>query len=148
MGAKTRHNRSMNDTLAMIMAGGKGSRLAPITSHRAKPAVPFGGRYRIIDFALSNFVNSGYRRIFVLTQYMAHSLIQHLNRNWHVFGPGEFIEVAPAQMRLGEHWYRGTADSVLHGLCDFRLPLWMTPEDCGVVAAVLSEAMTEVVEGR
>ena len=106
----------MEGTLVMIMAGGKGSRLAPLTSHRAKPAVPFSGRYRIIDFALSNFVNSGYRRIFVLTQYMAHSLIQHLNRNWHVAGMGEFIEVAPAQMRLGQHWYRGTADSVLQNL--------------------------------
>ncbi len=111
------------DTIAMIMAGGKGSRLAPLTSHRAKPAVPFGGRYRIIDFALSNFVNSGYRRIFVLTQYMASSLIQHLSRNWHLSGIDEFIEVSPAQMRLGEHWYRGTADSVLQNLNlvrDFR----------------------------
>ncbi len=100
----------------MVMAGGKGSRLAPLTSHRAKPSVPFGGRYRIIDFALSNLVNSGYRRIFVLTQYMAHSLIQHLSRNWHLTGMDEFIEVAPAQMRLGQHWYRGTADSVLQNL--------------------------------
>jgi glucose-1-phosphate adenylyltransferase len=106
----------MSDTIAMVMAGGKGSRLAPLTSHRAKPAVPFGGRYRIIDFALSNLVNSGYRRIFVLTQYMASSLIQHLSRNWHLSGIGEFIEVSPAQMRLGEHWYRGTADSVLQNL--------------------------------
>lgn len=106
----------MKGTLVMVMAGGKGSRLAPLTSHRAKPSVPFGGRYRIIDFALSNFVNSGYRRIFVLTQYMAHSLIQHLSRNWHLSGMGEFVEVAPAQMRLGDHWYRGTADSVLQNL--------------------------------
>jgi len=75
--------------------------------------VPFGGRYRIIDFVLSNFVNSGHRRIYVLTQYMATSLIQHLNRNWHLGGIGpQFIEVVPAQMRMGEHWYRGTADSV------------------------------------
>jgi glucose-1-phosphate adenylyltransferase len=97
----------------MIMAGGKGSRLGPLTTHRAKPAVPFGGRYRIIDFVLSNFVNSGHRRIYVLTQYMATSLIQHLNRNWHLGGIGpQFIEVVPAQMRMGEHWYRGTADSV------------------------------------
>ena len=106
----------MKDTVVMIMAGGKGSRIAPLTSHRAKPAVPFAGRYRIIDFALSNFVNSGYRRIFVLTQYMAHSLITHLNRNWHLAATGEFIEVAPAQMRLGDHWYRGTADSVFQNL--------------------------------
>jgi glucose-1-phosphate adenylyltransferase len=96
----------------MIMAGGKGSRLGPLTCHRAKPGVPFAGRYRIIDFVLSNFVNSGFRRIYVLTQYMASSLIKHMNRNWHLGGFDQFIEVVPAQMRLGEFWYRGTADSV------------------------------------
>jgi glucose-1-phosphate adenylyltransferase len=100
----------------MIMAGGKGSRLGPLTTHRCKPAMPFGGRYRIIDFVLSNFVNSDYRRVYVLTQYMASSLIKHLNRTWHLGGIGEFVEVVPAQMRLGEHWYRGTADSVLQNL--------------------------------
>lgn len=106
----------MEDTLVMIMAGGKGSRLAPLTSHRAKPAVPFGGRYRIIDFVLSNFVNSGYRRIFVLTQFMASSLIRHLNRNWHLAGFGSFIEIVPAQMRTGDEWYKGTADAVFQNL--------------------------------
>jgi len=100
----------------MILAGGKGSRLGPLTVHRSKPAVPFAGRYRIIDFVLSNFVNAGYRRIYVLTQYMASSLIKHLNRNWRLSGFGEFIEVVPAQMRLGEFWYRGTADAVLQNL--------------------------------
>lgn len=100
----------------MIMAGGKGSRLGPLTCHRSKPAVPFGGRYRIIDFVLSNFVNSGYRRIYVLTQYMASSLIKHLNRNWRLAGFGEYIEVVPAQMRMGEFWYRGTADAVYQNL--------------------------------
>ncbi len=99
-------------TLVMIMAGGKGSRLAPLTCHRAKPAVPFGGRYRIIDFVLSNFVNSGYRHVYVLTQFMASSLIQHLNRNWSLSSFGMFIEAVPAQMRRGNHWYEGTADSV------------------------------------
>ena len=99
-------------TLVMIMAGGKGSRLAPLTCHRAKPAVPFGGRYRIIDFVLSNFVNSGYRHIHVLTQYMATSLIRHLARNWNMTSFDQFIEAVPAQMRLGERWYEGTADSV------------------------------------
>ncbi len=103
-------------TLVMILAGGKGSRLGPLTTHRAKPAVPFAGRYRIIDFVLSNVVNSGYRRIYVLTQYMASSLITHLSRNWHLSGIDEFIEVVPAQMRSGEHWYRGTADSVYQNL--------------------------------
>ena len=100
----------------MIMAGGKGSRLGALTLHRSKPAVPFGGRYRIIDFVLSNFVNSGYRRIYLLTQYMASSLIKHLSRNWRLSGFGEYIEVVPAQMRLGEFWYRGTADAVYQNL--------------------------------
>lgn len=102
----------MSRTIVMIMAGGKGSRLGPLTCHRAKPAVPFAGRYRIIDFVLSNVVNSGYRRIYVLTQYMASSLIKHINRNWHLGGLDHYIEIVPAQMRHGEHWYRGTADSV------------------------------------
>lgn len=100
----------------MIMAGGKGSRLGPLTCHRSKPAVPFGGRYRIIDFVLSNFVNSGYRRIYVLTQYMATSLIRHINRNWRLVGFGEYIEIVPAQMRMGEFWYRGTADAVYQNI--------------------------------
>lgn len=100
----------------MIMAGGRGSRLGPLTCHRSKPAVPFGGRYRIIDFVLSNFVNSGYRRIYVLTQFMATSLIKYLNRNWRLSGFDEFIEIVPAQMRLGASWYRGTADSVYQNL--------------------------------
>jgi glucose-1-phosphate adenylyltransferase len=106
----------VKDTLSMIMAGGRGSRLGPLTVHRSKPAVPFAGRYRIIDFALSNFVNSGARRIYLLTQYMSSSLIKHLNRNWRLSGFGEFIEVVPAQMRRGEFWYRGTADSVYQNL--------------------------------
>ncbi len=106
----------VNDTIAMIMAGGKGSRLGPLTMHRSKPGVPFAGRYRIIDFVLSNFMNSGYRRIYVLTQYMSSSLIKHLSRNWRLSGFGEFIEVVPAQMRLGEFWYRGTADAVYQNM--------------------------------
>ena len=106
----------MNDTIVMILAGGKGSRLGPLTIHRSKPAVPFAGRYRIVDFVLSNFINSGYRRIYVLTQYMSSSLIRHLSRNWRLSGFGEYIEVVPAQMRLGEFWYRGTADAVYQNL--------------------------------
>ncbi len=100
----------------MVMAGGKGSRLGPLTIHRSKPGVPFAGRYRIIDFVLSNFVNSGYRRIYVLTQYMSSSLIKHLSRNWRLSGFGEYIEVVPAQMRTGESWYRGTADAIYQNL--------------------------------
>ena len=103
-------------TLVMIMAGGKGSRLGPLTIHRSKPGVPFAGRYRIIDFVLSNFINSGYRRIYVLTQYMSSSLIKHLSRNWRLSGFGEYIEVVPAQMRMGEFWYRGTADAVYQNI--------------------------------
>lgn len=106
----------MASTIVMILAGGKGSRLAPLTVHRAKPAVPFGGRYRIIDFVLSNLVNSGFRNIYVLTQFMASSLIRHLARNWHLSGMGQFIEVVPAQMRMGDRWYVGTADSVYQNL--------------------------------
>lgn len=102
----------MNRTPIVVLAGGKGSRLAPLTCHRAKPAVPFAGRYRIIDFVLSNVVNSGYRRVYVLTQFMASSLIKHLSRNWHLQGIQEFIEVVPAQMRTGPDWYKGTADAV------------------------------------
>ena len=106
----------VRDTVVMVMAGGKGSRLGPLTCHRSKPAVPFAGRYRIIDFVLSNFINSGYRRIYVLTQYMSSSLIKHLNSTWRLAGYGEFIEVVPAQMRMGEVWYRGTADAVYQNL--------------------------------
>ncbi len=102
----------MNRTPIVVLAGGKGSRLAPLTCHRAKPAVPFAGRYRIVDFVLSNVVNSGYRRVYVLTQFMASSLIKHISRNWHLDGIQEFIEIVPAQMRMGPSWYKGTADAV------------------------------------
>ncbi len=100
--------------LAMIMAGGKGERLHPLTSERAKPAVTFGGKYRIIDFVLSNFVNSGITSLYVLTQFKAQSLLNHLRDGWQ-FGTlleDHFIIPVPAQMRMGEEWYRGTADAV------------------------------------
>jgi len=101
-------------TMAVIMAGGRGQRLADLTSNRAKPATPFGGKYRIIDFSLSNCVNSGIRQVLVLTQYKAHALIQHLQRGWGFLRGemGEFVEIVPAQQKHGEWWYRGTADAV------------------------------------
>jgi glucose-1-phosphate adenylyltransferase len=105
-------------TVAVVMAGGRGQRLMQLTDHRAKPATPFGGKYRIIDFSLSNCVNSGIRQIFILTQYKAHSLIQHVQRGWgYLHGElGEFIDIVPAQQQLGEIWYRGTADAVYQNL--------------------------------
>ncbi|MDY6941673.1 MAG: glucose-1-phosphate adenylyltransferase [Pseudomonadota bacterium] len=107
------------DTLALILAGGRGSRLEDLTIRRAKPAVPFGGKFRIIDFPLSNCMNSGIRRMGVLTQYMAHSLIRHLHQGWGFLRGefGEFIEIIPAQQRVNEQWwYRGTADAVYQNL--------------------------------
>ncbi len=110
--------RQARKTLVLILAGGIGSRLKNLTKWRAKPAVPFGGKYRIIDFALSNCINSGMRRIGVLTQYKSHSLIRHLQRAWNFLRPeiGEFVEIIPAQQRLRQEWYQGTADAVYQNL--------------------------------
>jgi glucose-1-phosphate adenylyltransferase len=105
--------------VALILAGGRGSRLKQLTDTRAKPAVYFGGKYRIVDFSLSNCVNSGLRRIYVLTQYKAHSLLRHLQRGWNQMRGemGEFIDLLPAQQRVSEDlWYRGTADAVWQNL--------------------------------
>ena len=107
------------NTVALILAGGRGSRLKHLTDWRAKPAVPFGGKFRIIDFPLSNCVNSGIRRIAVVTQYKAHSLIQHLQRGWGFLRGefNEFIDILPAQQRVREHeWYKGTADAVFQNM--------------------------------
>lgn len=111
-------SRLTRNTLALVLAGGRGSRLYELTSWRAKPAVYFGGKYRIIDFALSNCVNSGVRKIGVLTQYKAHSLIRHLMRGWSHFRRelGEYIEVLPASQRHSDDWYQGTADAVYQNL--------------------------------
>jgi len=108
----------MRNVLALILAGGKGSRLEPLTVDRAKPAVPFGGIYRIIDFTLSNCLNSGLRKILVLTQYKAASLDRHINRAWRFLCRelGEFVDILPPQQRLGELWYRGTADAVYQNI--------------------------------
>jgi glucose-1-phosphate adenylyltransferase len=101
-------------TICVILAGGMGSRLNPLTAERAKPAVPFGGRYRIIDFTLSNCLHSGLRQILVLTQYKSHSLQKHLRDGWSVYNPelGEYITPVPPQMRTGASWYTGTADAI------------------------------------
>ncbi len=102
------------DTLAIVMAGGVGTRLSPLTLERAKPAVPFGAQYRIIDFTLSNCLHSGLRCILVLTQYKSQSLHQHVQDGWSIFNPqlGEYISVVPPQMRTGDSWYAGTADAI------------------------------------
>ncbi|MDH5393919.1 MAG: glucose-1-phosphate adenylyltransferase [Gammaproteobacteria bacterium] len=106
------------NTLALIMAGGRGERLKQLTQWRAKPAVPFGGKFRIIDFPLSNCINSGIRKIGVLTQYKSHSLILHVQRSWgHLRAEfGEFVELLPAQQRIESTWYAGTADAIYQNL--------------------------------
>ena len=112
-------SRLTHETLALILAGGKGTRLGMLTDWRAKPAVPFGGKFRIVDFSLSNCLNSGIRRICVLTQYKSHALIQHLLQGWNHFNVkhGEFIDIVPAQQWLDdESWYQGTADAVYQTL--------------------------------
>ncbi|MBL8950833.1 MAG: glucose-1-phosphate adenylyltransferase [Myxococcaceae bacterium] len=107
----------MSRSLAMILAGGAGTRLEPLTRERAKPAVPFGGRYRIIDFCLSNFVNSGVYKMKVLTQYKSDSLNNHLSRAWRMTAfLGHYCESVPAQMRTGTDWYRGSADAIWQNL--------------------------------
>ncbi|MBR1612444.1 MAG: glucose-1-phosphate adenylyltransferase [Succinivibrio sp.] len=103
----------MSSVLAMILAGGEGTRLMPLTNSRSKPAVPFGGSYRLIDFVLNNFVNSGIFRIYVITQYKSQSLQMHLKKGWSVSGiSGAFIDALPAQMRVSREWYQGTADAI------------------------------------
>ncbi len=111
-------SRLTRETLALILAGGQGSRLHELTEWRAKPSLYFGGKYRIIDFALSNCINSGVRRIGVLTQYKAHSLIRHLVHGWSWFPASnrEFVEILPASQRVGGEWYRGTADAVYQNI--------------------------------
>lgn len=107
------------ESVALILAGGRGTRLKDLTNKRAKPAVHFGGKFRIIDFALSNCLNSGIRRIGVITQYQSHTLVQHIQRGWSLFSEemNEFVDLLPAQQRMkGENWYRGTADAVTQNL--------------------------------
>ena len=108
----------MDDTICVVLAGGVGSRLKPLTDDRAKPAVPFGGKYRIIDFTLSNCLHSRIRRVLVLTQYKSHSLQKHLRDGWSIFNPevGEYVTPVPPQMRTGDSWYSGTADAIYQNL--------------------------------
>jgi len=109
---------NLDDILVILLAGGAGERLFPLTKERAKPAVFFGGPYRIIDFTLSNCINSGFRRIFIATQYKSLSLNRHIRMGWNVVSEelGEFVEILPPQKRVGEHWYLGTADAVYQNL--------------------------------
>ena len=113
----------MRSVLTFIMAGGKGERLYPLTKDRTKPAVPFGGIYRIIDFTLSNCINSGLRKIYLLTQYKSASLQRHIRLGWNILPSelGQFIEILPAQQRVGESWYLGTADSVYQNLYSLEI---------------------------
>lgn len=108
----------IHNAVAFILAGGVGGRLHPLTRDRAKPAVPFGGQYRVIDFTLSNCVNSGIRQIFVLSQYKSYSLVEHIRDAWSILNPemGEFVSHLSPQMRVGDDWYRGTADAVYQNL--------------------------------
>ena len=108
---------TIDDAIVMILAGGEGKRLFPLTKDRAKPAVPFGGRYRIIDFVINNFINSGFYKIKVLTQYKSDSLNKHITRGWQL-SPflNQYVDLAPAQMRTGNDWYRGTADAIYQNI--------------------------------
>src|SRR4051794_6205550 len=109
--------RELPHVLGIVLAGGEGKRLYPLTADRAKPAVPFGGAYRLIDFVLSNLVNARYLRICVLTQYKSHSLDRHISQNWRLSGlAGEYITPVPAQQRLGPRWYTRSADAVYQAL--------------------------------
>ena len=108
----------MTNIFTMVLAGGKGERLFPLTDQRAKPAVPFGGKYRIIDFTLSNCLNSGLRKVAVLIQYKSHSLDRHIRTGWNILNAelGEYIVSVPPQQRISEDWYHGTADAVFQNM--------------------------------
>jgi glucose-1-phosphate adenylyltransferase len=109
--------RATPRVLAIVLAGGEGKRLMPLTAQRAKPAVPFGGIYRLVDFALSNVINSRYLRVIVLTQYKSHSLDRHVSKTWRMSALlGNYVAAVPAQQRVGKHWYLGSADAIYQGM--------------------------------
>src|SRR5499427_1301198 len=108
---------AVKSVLGIVLAGGAGTRLSPLTADRAKPAVPFGGLYRLIDFALSNLANGGIRKICVLTQYKSHSLDRHISTTWRMSSLlGNYVTPVPAQQRLGPQWYTGSADAIYQSL--------------------------------
>jgi len=124
----------MENILAILLAGGAGERLSPLTLNTAKPAVPFGGIYRLIDFTLSNCISSGIRRILVLTQYKALELTRHIRDGWMILSPelGEYIEIIPPMKRVHEDWYLGTADAVFQNI---QTLMAEGPEHCLILAA-------------
>jgi hypothetical protein len=125
------------NTYTLVLAGGRGSRLRQLTDHRAKPAVPFAGTMRIIDFTLGNCVNSGLRRIGVLTQYKAQTLIRHVERSWGFLEAslGEFVDIVPAQQQTGERWYSGTANAVFQNLDMLREARSSAHSGCSSISA-------------
>ena len=133
-----------NRVLGIVLAGGAGKRLAPLTADRAKPAVPFGGMYRLVDFALSNLVNAGILRIAVLTQYKSHSLDRHVSTTWRMSTLlGNYVTPVPAQQRLGPHWYTGSAgfSRKASSVCP-SAPAWITPN---AVASIRGTGMAATV---
>ena len=136
--------RLARSTYALVLAGGRGSRLKELTDWRCKPAVPFGGKYRIIDFTLSNCVNSGVRRIGVATQYKSYSLLRHLQRGWSFLDGriGEHVDILPAQQQVAESWYRGTADAVFQNLNVLRR------DGCSYVLVLAGDHVYKMDYGR